>query len=137
MFPPCAVYVQLNDEDRAALGVLSEKPDDFVAIVASSAQFMLGFQDIPTPDGVKRVCILQAIVIVPPDILAPDPTFLLDKDGNPAPSERIQKALTQIPLMVRALVRRSALTPAYQADVSAPANTPILPFIQRPPPTES
>jgi hypothetical protein len=111
----------LVPEEFAALIAKHENPRDFAALILPIAQLGLSFADVQTPNGMVRVVVFQVMAIVPPPIMPPDVSNLIDpKTNQPQLSRRLRNALVQdVPAMFRVVVRRSALTDEAQAACAA------------------
>jgi hypothetical protein len=127
--PPAVAQVipGLTAEEVQALVYSGEDPKHFVAIVAPVMQSAMQFADLQNvgPDGKPagvphKVVVFQSAVPIDPAILPPDASTMIDPSTNqPMLSQRMRKALVPgVPMMLRVVVRRSALSDEARAGVA-------------------
>lgn len=124
--PPPGVSLDLAPNEVDLLVYGHENPDNFVAMLMPAAQVGLGFADIPTPRGLQRHLTMQVVIMIPPGILPPDTSAILDpKTKQPMASKRLQMAFPPtIPPVVRTIIRKTALAPEVQAAMAAARSAP-------------
>jgi hypothetical protein len=111
--PTPGAFVDLTPEELSCIASMGADPADYAAVMVPSAQVGVGFTDLP---GVGRALVVQAVAIIPPGLIPPDASNLIDPTtSQPKLSPRLRDAFPATwPFIVRVLTKRSSLTQSVQ-----------------------
>jgi len=115
--PQPAVWAGLTSEENSLILSKGESPSEYAAVSIPSAAIGKGFVDMQDDAGRPvRAVALQPLLAIPPSILPPDTSTLIDPaTKQPRYSQRLQEAFPEgWPIVARVLVKRSALSKEMQ-----------------------